>query len=445
MTADNRIIGAVSKPALILGIFLLLFIMPVSAGETATLLWTFEKQTNFPDTEISPDGNYIIAGGVNCGLYLLNSEGKIIWEKKLPSAINGVDLSGNAEICAAATRNGVLYIYNREGEYLWSKQAGENMYDVSVSKTGEYIAAGSDDGYLYLFTGTGDLVWSKQPGGNTYGGDICSVSVSENGEYIAAGKRLFGLYLYRLSGDMIWYRQISEQVNDVATSPDGKYTGVSGSGGTTIIYQISGDESERRTNIQPVNSISISHEGRFFATGCQDYYARLFRGGGGEILSYRTSGNVRGVSLSPDGTRMAIASNDGKIYFLALPITDPAMPEPAQPCLPAEEHAATLSIYSSPSGAEILIDNIFFGTTPADDISVKTGYHSITLIMDGYTEFSSDISVDNGGKLKLNAELTKNEILSGDILYTAVLVITALLAGTAGFILGRRKKKEFWM
>ncbi|EHQ34172.1 PEGA domain-containing protein [Methanoplanus limicola] len=445
MKTGYKIIRAILKPAFILTILCLLFIIPVSAGETATLLWTFEKQTNFPDTEISPDGSYIIAGGVNSGLYLLNSNGKLIWEKKLPSAVNGVDLADNAEICAAAARNGILYVYNREGEYLWSKQAGENMYDVSVSKTGGYIAAGSDDGYLYLFTGTGDLVWSKQPGGNAYGGDICSVSVSEDGEYIAAGKRLFGLYLYRLPGDMEWYRQISEQVNDVAVSPDGKYTGVCGSGGTTTIYRISGEEAERRTNIQPVNSLSISRESRFFATGCQDNYARLFRGGNSEILSYRTSGNVRGVSLSPDGTRMAIASNDGKIYFLALPITDPAMPEPAQPCVPDEEPAATISIYSSPPGAEILIDNRFSGTTPADGISVRNGYHNITLIMDGYTDFSSEISVENGGNLKLNAELTKNEMLSGGVLSAALMIIAALLAGTAGFILGRREKKKFRM
>jgi WD40 repeat protein len=429
MKTENKIILPTLKPALILTILCLLFIIPVSAGETATLLWTFEKQTNFADTEISPDGSCIIAGGVNSGLYLLNSNGKLIWEKKLPSAVNGVDLADNAEICAAAARNGVLYVYNREGEYLWSKQAGENMYDVSVSKTGEYIAAGSDDGYLYLFTRSGDLVWSKQPGGNAYGGDICSVSVSENGEYVAAGKRLFGLYLYRLSGNMVWYRQISEQVNDVAVSPDGKYTGVCGSGGTTIIYRISGEETEGRTNIQPVNSLSISRESRFFATGCQDNYARVFRRLNGEILSYRTSGNVRGVSLSPDGTRMAIASNDGKIYYLALPITDPAVPEPAQPCVPDEGPAATISIYSSPSGAEILIDNRFFGTTPAEGISVMNGYHNITLIMDGYTDFSSEISVENGGSLKY-----------GGVLSAALMIIAALLAGAAGFIIGRREK-----
>ncbi|UUX92458.1 PEGA domain-containing protein [Methanoplanus endosymbiosus] len=445
MTTEEQIVRYISKPALTLTILIFLIIMPVSAGETTTLLWTFEEQTNFPDTEISPDGNYIIAGGVNSGLYLLNSNGRIIWEKKLPSAVNGVGIAENAEICAAAARGGELYVYNREGKYLWSKQAGGEMYDVSVSKTGEYITAGSDDGYLYLFTGTGDPVWSKQPGGNTYGGDICSVSISENGEYITAGKRLFGLYLYSLSGDMVWYQQISEQVNDVAISPDGKYTGVCGSGGTTIIYQISGDEAERKRNIQPVNSLSISREGRFFATGGEDYYARLFRRDDGEILSYRASGNVRAVSLSPEGTRMAVASNDGRIYFLALPITDPAMPEPPQPCVPAEEPAATLSIYSSPSGAGIIIDSTFSGTTPADGIKVKTGSHNITLIMDGYTEFCSEVSVGDGGKLKLNAELTKNEIPSVDLLSAAILIITALLAGFIGYILGRREKKKFWM
>jgi len=445
MNNENRIAELITKTALTLTIIFFLLIIPVSAGNPATLLWTFEKQTNFVDTEISPGGDYIIAGGVNSGLYLLNSNGKTIWEKKLPSAVNGVDIAENAQICAAATRKGVLYVYNSEGEYLWSKQAGNEIYDVSVSKTGEYISAGSDNGYLYLFTRAGDLVWSKRPGGNTYGGDICSVSMSENGEYISAGKRLFGIYMYRISGDMVWYRQTSEQVNDVAISPDGRYAGICGSGGTTIIYQISGDETERKTNLQPVNSLSISLDGRFFATGGEDYYARLFRRNNSEILSYRTSANVRGLSLSPEGTRMAIASNDGRIYFLALPVTDPVMPEPPQPCIPVREPTGILSIHSSPSGADILIDNVFSGTTPADDISVKTGRHNITLIMDGYTQFSSDISVEDGGTLKLNAELAQKEILSGNIFYVIILAVTAVLAATAGYIIGRREKKEFCM
>jgi hypothetical protein len=68
---------------------------------------------------------------------------------------------------------------------------------------------------------------------------------------------------------------------------------------------------------------------------------------------------------------------------------------------PEQVSAGNVMIYSSPSGAAILIDGDYQGTTPANITRVVSGYHVLTLTLSGYYDYSSKVYIPEGKETKL--------------------------------------------
>ena len=83
----------------------------------------------------------------------------------------------------------------------------------------------------------------------------------------------------------------------------------------------------------------------------------------------------------------------------------PRAAEPArdQPAVSAPGSQATISIDSTPPGADIEIDAAFVGNTPST-VSVAPGSHQISVKKKGFTEWTKTLNV-TGGMVHLNAEL----------------------------------------
>jgi hypothetical protein len=80
-------------------------------------------------------------------------------------------------------------------------------------------------------------------------------------------------------------------------------------------------------------------------------------------------------------------------------------PPPAATPAPsaAPSVGASLTIDSTPSGADIEIDNAFVGNTPST-VSVAPGSHQVAVKKKGFTDWSKTLNV-TGGAIHLNAEL----------------------------------------
>ncbi len=76
---------------------------------------------------------------------------------------------------------------------------------------------------------------------------------------------------------------------------------------------------------------------------------------------------------------------------------------PAQPSTQAATHEASISIDSTPSGADIEIDNGFVGSTPST-ITLAPGSHQVVVKKKGFTDWTKTLNV-TGGSIHLNAEL----------------------------------------
>ena len=73
---------------------------------------------------------------------------------------------------------------------------------------------------------------------------------------------------------------------------------------------------------------------------------------------------------------------------------------PATP-LPEQTTGGIVMVYSSPSGAAILIDGDYQGITPANITKMASGYHVLTLTLSGYYDYSSKVYIPGGQDTKL--------------------------------------------
>jgi hypothetical protein len=81
----------------------------------------------------------------------------------------------------------------------------------------------------------------------------------------------------------------------------------------------------------------------------------------------------------------------------------PSAAAAGQPNPPAAPAQASLTVESTPAGADIEIDGAFVGNTPST-VSVAPGSHQVAVKKKGFTDWTKTLNV-TGGSVHLNAEL----------------------------------------
>ena len=66
----------------------------------------------------------------------------------------------------------------------------------------------------------------------------------------------------------------------------------------------------------------------------------------------------------------------------------------------------TVTVNSTPSGADVYADGAFVGNAPAM-LKLSEGKHTIKVSMTGYTDWSRELSVLGGSEVGLTATLVK--------------------------------------
>ena len=443
-TGTEIIRNFAGRGAILIGLLLLIAVCAVpavSAGAysgDATQLWEFKKNTNFIDTDISHDDTFVVTGGVIPKVYLLSTNGNLVWEQDVDAAVNGVSVATAGMYTAAGTKKGSLYLFDRNGATLWKLTLGDNVYDVDLSAGGTYLVASSNDGCIYLYKNSGEQVWKKKINGNIYG-----VSISDDGSIIAAGKREFEVSAYDLQGNKLWDKKTPEQVLDVDVSPDGNVVVAGCADGRVYVYDRVGNLAWSYNVRMPVNGVSASIYGTYIAAASDDTYTHILSDKTkAEILKVPSLAKVRGASLTVTGTNLAAASDDGTLKYYALPITYTPAPEatpevqyPNQPTVPVSSASAVLDISSSPSGALAYVDNVYKGTTPVVVTELTAGTHSVTVSMDGYSSYSTQVELSPGRTTSVSASLAP---LAKTSPVTPFTVIAAAIGALFIIALGRR-------
>jgi len=181
------------------------------------------------------------------------------------------------------------------------------------------------------------------------GGEVWSVGMSSDGYYIVAGTgpasvNLGGysenkVYLFsRVSSEPLWIYKVESPVHCVSISSDSSYIAVGtegtlnitpqGLGGKVYLFSKSSNTplwsyecvgaGDNYVSISSVNWVSISSDGSYIAVGSSNRRIYLFsRTSSAPIWSYETGDTMRQTSISSDGSYLAAGSYDGKVYVFS--------------------------------------------------------------------------------------------------------------------------------
>jgi hypothetical protein len=92
----------------------------------------------------------------------------------------------------------------------------------------------------------------------------------------------------------------------------------------------------------------------------------------------------------------------------------------------------SLSVSTTPQGAQVFIDGVVRGMTPATIPGLSAGQHTILLKLDGYQEFNTTVSIPDGKTAEFNTALAKTQKSPG---FAGILAVL----GLAGICLLRKK------
>jgi hypothetical protein len=110
-------------------------------------------------------------------------------------------------------------------------------------------------------------------------------------------------------------------------------------------------------------------------------------------------------------------------------ITPPAAAETTQ-AGPEVSGSGTLSVATEPSGAQVFVDNIPRGTTPATIKGLPAGSHTLRFEHTGYQNMTVPVIINSGGTTEYAAKLMQEP--GGGIAVVPVLALAAIVLGIAG-------------
>jgi hypothetical protein len=100
--------------------------------------------------------------------------------------------------------------------------------------------------------------------------------------------------------------------------------------------------------------------------------------------------------------------------------------------IPTQSNLGSVSVYSSPLGASVLIDGRYFGTTPANLTDIQPGSHIIRLTLSGYYDYEGTIYVLAGQSTHAYGTLPPlNQVISSNTVTPAATPIIVAVPVTA--------------
>jgi hypothetical protein len=175
------------------------------------------------------------------------------------------------------------------------------------------------------------------------------------------------------------------------TVPDGQYLVITDPN-TTISKSIFSGLRTNFTNTDPFSSrLAIKAKGGSVTLLSYDM--------GDPALLYRQYGNGYVIEWAPVSNNRYLNSTEADLvnYRLITSLVNEKLPKPVVTTpSPTQPNSGSVSVYSSPLGASVLIDGRYFGTTPSNLTDIPSGNHIIRLSLSGYYDYEGTIYVIPG-------------------------------------------------
>lgn len=277
----------------------------------------------------SPDGRQIVSGSADKNVKLWRLDGTLITSLKGHiAAVYGVAFSSDGKLLTSASTDKTVKIWKPE-EALSKTFTGHSstVWRASFSPNGKIVASAGGDSKIKLWTREGVLL--KTLAGHKAA--VMAVTFSPDGQMFASSSADGIVKFWNIDGKLL--RTISAHnglIHALAFSQNGEII-ASGSDDTKIkLWNKNGDLLATLTGHESrIYGLEFSNDGRFLASGSGDGTVKIWqileKSLGSSGVDYRLlktlnvgRGEVWGVALSPDGSKIAASTIEGiiNIWYL---------------------------------------------------------------------------------------------------------------------------------
>jgi len=212
-----------------------------------------------------------------------------------------------------------------------------------------------------------------------------------------------------------WHNNLTITSDMIALAlKDGKKVEIPPKTVTSLSY---GQEAHRRVGtmialailVAPVALFGLFHKTRLHYIGIQ-YSTPDHKTAG--ILLQGDKDNYRAILVALQGvTGVPVVVGDKDREFIPVGVKTEVTKQPEEATKLAdksatEEPKGSINVTSNPTGADVLLNGDFVGNSPAV-LKLTPGKHTITVKLNGFKDWSREITVQAGSELQVSATLEK--------------------------------------
>ncbi|WP_198362115.1 PEGA domain-containing protein [Thermococcus pacificus] len=398
---------------------------------------------------VADNGDIIVAGWTesfgagydDAWVLRLDANGNIKWQKTYGGRdhddARAVAIADNGDIIVAgrtwsfgAGRADVWVLrLDENGNVKWQKTYGGSGRDgfwgvnLAIADNGDIIVASSTESFgtetphysnvwVLRLDANGNIKWQKTYGGRS-NDHAHAVAIADNGDIIVAsytysfgaGEGDFWVLRLDTNGNVKWQKTYGGENEDVAYAvalADNGDIIVAGStvsvGGWVLRLDENGDIKWQKAYRSDPHAVALAPTGDIIVAG------------GALVLRLPPDGDLPG--FSGDTNAKITIPNPGVMDSQAEIVNSSVTPQDSQAYSNPVEltvrtfyGSATLTINSTPSGAEVYIDGEYKGTTPLA-VQLYSGTHTIKLTKQDYENYTTTITLIPGESKVLNITLT---------------------------------------
>ncbi len=282
------------------------------------VIWKYKLSSWGTSVTTTEAGEYSAASSIDGSFYFFDKSGSVLWEYDLGKRITSINISSAMSKVSAAVGERV-YIYSTSGDLLANFKSVKGGF-ITATPDGNYVGGSSSDIYAMVYK-DGKPLWDYKTDGK-----VNYVSLTPDGQTLAVASSDNYVYLLK-SGLLLWKYDAKMPVISVAVTPDSSYL-VCGTGS----FESDKEENQKDYKVflfdgdgkllwskkigYTVSSVSITPDGSYIAVGSWDNKVHIFSKSGEHLKEFKTDGKIWSVSITPDGKNVIAGSTDSYVYFL---------------------------------------------------------------------------------------------------------------------------------
>lgn len=282
---------------------------------------SYADDLNFVDW--SPDGKHIAIGGDDNKLHLLESNGKLRWEKPFEKILKIATFSPDSALILAAEYGETARLFKTEtGEMIWETTLPDPVNHITFSQDGKtFVIAGIEGSLIAIDSSTLKELWSE-----SLGKSVRTLHCQPDGPLLAIGCADETLRLYNLrTGKLKLRKKYFDWVNSVHFHPNKPLLAVGTGEHTVQILNLDGSEVWEIRLSNAISKTVFSPDGSTLAiTGLENILRLLDATTGAELRRIPHGSTIHTCKFSPDGKFVASTNDYGRVQICETRIAPPS-------------------------------------------------------------------------------------------------------------------------